>query len=267
MEATYNQNRSELMKGKKQFSRSAEVPETPEYRCGGEEASIMQAEAGGAEVRDADVELPNCGHLGSIYETDNQRHTLLRAFVVQGLKQHEKIILIKDELTGRTAPNHAEFVGLDLQPWMAPGQLRVLTTLQTFLRQGFFDPRRVIAWLQRETRKAEAEGYCALRVAADMTWALRGIEGSEKLIEYETALDAFLRGRPCRILCQYDARRFPPAVLQHALTTHPTVVVRGAVCRNSYYRIAPSGFGDGPASATLGRWLKDLSAHNLAMVP
>jgi hypothetical protein len=255
------------MEGKMQVGRSAGTLVTPEYHRSGHKDSMMQDQANGVKARDADVELPNCGHLGCFYETDSQQQALLRAFVVQGLRRHEKVILINDELPGGSAMNPAELVGIELQPYVLPGQLRVLTTLQTFLRQGFFDPDRVIAWLRRETREAVAEGYGALRVTADMTWALRGIEGSERLIEYEAALDPFLRGRRCRILCQYDARRFPPAVLQHTLTAHPTVLIGGAVCHNSYYRIAPSGFGNGPASATLGRWLTDLSACRLAMVP
>jgi hypothetical protein len=256
-----------LMEGKMQVGRWAGTPVTPEYHRGGRKASTMQAETSGIAARDAQEELPCCGHLGSFFDTDSQQQALLRAFVVQGLRRHEKVILINDELPGGGAMNPAEVVGIELRPYVLPGQLRVFTALQTFLRQGFFDPDRVIAWLRRETREAVAEGYGALRVTADMSWALRGIEGSERLIEYEAALDPFLRGRRCRILCQYDARRFPPAVLQHTLTAHPTVVIGGAVCHNSYYRIAPSGYGDGPASATLGRWLTDLSACSLAMVP
>jgi hypothetical protein len=255
------------MEGKKQFGRSEGSPITPGHHCGGHQAAMMQEKANGAEARDADGVLPNCGHLGSFYESDSQQQALLRAFVVQGLRRHEKIILINDELTGGSAIGPAELVGMELRPYLLPGQLRVLTALQTFLQQGFFDPSRMIAWLRSETRKAEVEGYSALRVTADMGWALRGIEGSERLIEYEAALDPFLRGRRCRILCQYDARRFPPAVLQHTLTAHPAVAVGGAVCHNSYYRMAPSGYGDGTASATLGRWLTDLSACRLAMVP
>ena len=255
------------MEGKEQFGRLAGTPFTPPNRHDGQLAWKKQAEAGNTKTRAGDVELSNCGHLGSFFDTDNQRQTLLRAFVVQGLRQHERVVLIQDEHTGTTDLSHANLVGIDLSSCTVPGQLRIFTAHQTFLQQGFFDPRRVIAWLKRETRMAEADGYGALRIAADMSWALQGFHGSERLIDYETELDAFLRGRQCRILCQYDARRFPPAVLQHALTTHPTVVVGAAVCRNSYYRIAPSGFGDGPASATLGRWLTDLSTHNLALVP
>jgi len=256
-----------LMEGRQQFGSSQGTAALPTDPFSDQTAGKMRVERMTAAREKGDMELLSCAHSCSFYETDEQRQALLRAFVAQGLRQQEKVVLITDELTESATVSHLDLVGIDLQSNIAPGQLRTLTTLQTFLHQGYFNPPTMLAWLQMETRRAEAEGYSALRVVAEMTWALRRVEGSERLIEYETELNAFLSGHKCRILCQYDGHRFGPAVLQHVMTTHPTVVVGCAVCHNPYYRIAPAGFGDGPASVTLGRWLADLSARNQAMVP
>ena len=205
-------------------------------------------------------------HQCTIYQSEEQRSTSLRAFLVQALMQQEKLIVIADPINCRANFVHLERVGIDLQPCVAQGQLRVLTVHQTFLRQGGFDPSRMIAWLQNETRRARSEGYRALRFAAEMTWVLLAAAGSERLIDYEGELNEVLRGDDCQVLCQYDGRRFSPAVLQQVLAVHPTVIVGAAVCHNSYYQIAPSSFGEGPASATLGHWLADLTVHGQAMV-
>jgi hypothetical protein len=58
-----------------------------------------------------------------------------------------------------------------------------------------------------------------------MTWVLRGLPGSEWLIEYETRLDELLHGSTCLVICQYDQRRFHPEVLSGVLGTHPVSVV------------------------------------------
>ncbi len=203
-------------------------------------------------------------HLCSFHETDEQRHTQLRAFMAEGLKHKEKLIYIRDQLTSKTTITGSDLVDSDAQACLAPDQLRIFTAHQTFLQQGRFEPKRMIAWVQNEIRSAEAGGYGGLRIAADMSWVLLGIEGSERLIDYEVELDRCLRGDACRFLCLYNTRRFPPAVLQHVLTAHSSVVVGVSAYHNSYYQTAPDSFGVGPASSTLGRWIDDLIKRNAA---
>jgi hypothetical protein len=204
-------------------------------------------------------------HLCTFYQTEKQRSTSLNAFVLQALKHQEKLILIADPLNAKANLIHLERVGIDLQPYVAEGQLRVLTVHQTFLRQGAFDPSKMIAWLQNETCRARAEGYRALRIAAEMTWVLLGATSSERLIDYETGLNEALHGGECRVLCQYDGQRFFPAVLQQVLAAHPTVLVGADIYPNPYYQLSQVPFGEGPTNTAPGHWLANLSAHNQAM--
>ena len=203
-------------------------------------------------------------HQCILYQSEQQRSTSFRAFLVNALKQQEKLILIADQVNTKANLLQLESVGIDLAPYVAEGQLRVLTVNQTFLRRGVFDPTKMITWLRNETCRARSEGYRALRVAAEMTWVLLAATGSELLIDYERELNEVLRGDDCRVLCLYDGRNFPPAVLQHVVAVHPTVIIGAEVCRNSYYQAAPASFGEGPASATLGHWLADLTVHSQA---
>jgi hypothetical protein len=53
----------------------------------------------------------------------------------------------------------------------------------------------MIALLESETEQALADGYAALRVTGEMGWALRGLPGSERLIEYEAKLNRFFPSR------------------------------------------------------------------------
>jgi len=47
----------------------------------------------------------------------------------------------------------------------------------------------MISLLITETEKAVAQGYPALRMTGEMTWVLRGLPGSERLLEYEAKLN------------------------------------------------------------------------------
>jgi PAS domain S-box-containing protein len=79
------------------------------------------------------------------------------------------------------------------------------------------------------------------------------------LIEYEARLNAFFPGSQCLAICQYDRRRFDPAVLLEVLRTHPTAIIGTEVHDNFYYIPPVELLGDDPAAAELRYWV-----HNLA---
>ncbi|MFO8033608.1 MAG: MEDS domain-containing protein [Candidatus Bipolaricaulota bacterium] len=133
------------------------------------------------------------------------------------------------------------------------GQLVFLTRDESYPSEGEFDPERMIALLRQETERAREEGYAALRVTGEMSWALRGLPGSERLIEYEVMLNQFLPGSACIGLCQYDRRRFSPEVLLDVLRTHPIAVIGTEVYDNVYYVPPEELLGEEREAAELAR--------------
>ncbi|MFQ6079806.1 MAG: MEDS domain-containing protein, partial [Thermodesulfobacteriota bacterium] len=142
---------------------------------------------------------------------------------------------------------------------LASGQLVILTRDDAYMREGVFDPDGMIALLRGETERALAEGYPALRVTGEMTWALRGLPGSERLIEYEARLNEFFPGSKCLAICQYDRRRFDPAVLLDVLRTHPIAVVGTEVYDNFYYIPPAELLGSDLPVVELRRQLQNLA--------
>jgi hypothetical protein len=85
------------------------------------------------------------------------------------------------------------------------------------------------------------EGYPGSRVSGEMSWALRGIPGSDRLMEYEALVNDVLVTHPITAICQYDTRRFSGAVVFDVLKVHPMMVVHGHIVKNPYY-IQPQEF-------------------------
>jgi len=198
-------------------------------------------------------------HLCCIYETEEGHRAVVTPFLRQGLEQGQKVIYIVDAYTAECILGYLRDEALDVDQYLARGQLVILTRHETYVREGVFDPERMIALLRSETERALAEGHPALRVTGEMAWALRGLPGSERLIEYEARLNHFLPGSHCLALCQYDRREFDPAVLSDVLRTHPIAVVGTEVYDNFYYIPAAEMLaGDLPA-AELGYWLQNLA--------
>ena len=200
-------------------------------------------------------------HLCCLYETEEEHRAVLTPFLRQGLERGEKVLYIVDARTAEAVLAYLRENGLEVEPYLARGQLSILTRDDAYMRQGVFDPDGMIALVRTETARALAEGYSALRASGETTWALRGLPGSGRLIEYEAKLNTFFPGSQCLGLCQYDRRRVDPAVLLEVLATHPTAVVGTAVYDNLYY-LPPQELlaGDVPA-ATLRHWLENLAAR------
>jgi hypothetical protein len=164
-------------------------------------------------------------HIAWLYEMEERHRAVLTPFLRQGLEEGEKVLYIVDYHTAETILDYLRGAGLDVEPYLASGQLAVLTSDETFLREGFFDPEGMIIFLKTKTEQALAEGYTALRSSSEMTWALRGLPGSHRLMEYEARLNEFVPGSKCLLACQYDRRRFGPKVLLDALRTHSLSIV------------------------------------------
>ncbi|MEW6544745.1 MAG: MEDS domain-containing protein [Nitrospirota bacterium] len=204
-------------------------------------------------------------HLCSLYETEEEHRTLLTPFLRQGLERGEKVLYIVDARTADAILAYLRNDGLEVEPFLSRGQLQILTVQEAYLREGAFDPDRMIALLRAATEQAVIkEGYPALRVTGEMTWALRGLPGSERLIEYEAKLNRFFPGSRCLALCQYDRRRFTPEVQLDILATHPIVAVGTELHDNPYYLPPDVFLAKDRSAARLDQWLNTLTERKRA---
>jgi len=212
---------------------------------------------------DGSINLQPGDHLCCLYGIDEDHRALLSWFFRQGLERGDKVRYIVDCHPQKAAQAHFLDTGFDPQPYLASGQLGVLTLDETYMKRGFFDPDVMIDLLGAEIERSLAEGYESLRLTAEMSWALRGLPGSERLIEYEAQLNELFPGSNCIGICQYDSRLFPPTMLMDVLATHPLVIIGTEPCKNFYY-MPPQDFFSGDPTVRLDHWLNNLKEHNRA---
>jgi signal transduction histidine kinase len=178
-------------------------------------------------------------HVCVLYKTEEEHRALILPYIRQGLQNHEKVIYIVDSHTANTVLSYLMDDGVNINSYLEQGQLQFLTANESYVQDGTFNPDKMITLLRTETDKALAEGYTALRVTGEMTWALRQLPGSERLIEYETKLNFFFPNSKALAICQYDMRQFLPELLLDVLRTHPIAVI-GTEIYNNFYYIPPS---------------------------
>jgi len=200
-------------------------------------------------------------HLCLIYETQDQLAASAIPFVQIGLERGEKCLYLADESTTANLLDAMRAKGVDVDSAVEKGRLTIAGKGQTYLKKGYFDPEEMINYWAGNVGEAKAAGYPALRFAGEMTWALGGDPGTERLIEYEARLNRFFTEYDAVCICQYNNRRFSSEIILQVLRTHPVVIYGGHVCKNPYF-IPPNEFlKPNQEKAEIERWLDNIQRY------
>ncbi|MFO0753110.1 MAG: MEDS domain-containing protein [Thermodesulfovibrionales bacterium] len=180
-------------------------------------------------------------HLCLLYETPEEQAEAVIPFLQAGLEKGEKCLYVADDAALPDILEAFRRGGIDTEQALASGRLTVVSKHAVYLENGRFDPDSVVRSLEKAVETAKADGFPALRVAAEMTWVLGGEAGTERLMEYEAKLNNHLPHLALTGLCQYRRSRFSPEIVRDVVYTHPLVVHKGRVLRNFHY-IPPEEF-------------------------
>lgn len=177
-------------------------------------------------------------HLCCLYKSKKEQFSVLIPFILTGLENNEKCIYIVDENTKKDIIHALKNV-VNLED--ISNQVELLTKKDAYLKEGYFDPDKMIELLKQNEEKAHQDGYKGLRVTGEMTWIFAELPGVERLIEYEAKLNDFFPNSTCTALCQYNEKRFDPEILLDIIRTHPAIVIYGNLYENPHY-VPPDEF-------------------------
>ena len=135
--------------------------------------------------------------------------------------------------------------GVAVESAMARGQMTAAGWEGRLLSGPVFRADAAVGWLSRELESCREQGFPGLRVALDMSWALRPVAGVEELPEFEEGIAAALDGSTAAVLCQYDRERFDPVTLASVAGFHTRAVAAATYHADALLRIcrqyAPPG--------------------------
>jgi hypothetical protein len=189
---------------------------------------------------------PDCHHLCLIYDDDAQRQKIVSAYLGVGVKRGEIVRYFADTTTPEEVRAWLLEMGIELKDDDA---MRVVKAENAYCPSGSFVPQQVLNNAASRYAMAKEAGYTGSRVSGEMSWVLRNIPGSERLLEYEIGLNMIQDDFPHIGMCQYDARLFDGATLFQILQVHPYMIAQERIVRNPFY-IKPDEFlANQPANA------------------
>ncbi|HUS57989.1 MAG TPA: PAS domain S-box protein [Planctomycetota bacterium] len=201
-------------------------------------------------------------HFLWLYESEEEHRAVVTAYLRQGVERGEKIIYLAHSHTPAEISGYLRAAGIEPAPLIARKQLQIIARNDFVPPDGAFDPDAAVAGIARLEEQALAEGFPALRLSGEMTWALSVC--ADSLVEYEQKADGVLAGSRCLGLCQYDRRRFAPNLLLRLIALHPTVMEGMNCYANIYYTPNIEAVADDLPGAALRYWLDNLAIQKRA---
>ena len=175
-------------------------------------------------------------NLCSIYDDFEGQISYIVPYMDIGLKKNHKCIYITDENSIESIIDAFRIKGTGLSEYIEKGQFVFFTSNDTYLKDGYFDPDRMISLLKAMEKTALKEGFAGIRVTGEMTWVLSKLPGTERFMEYENKLDEFLPGSKATAICQYNESKFGSKILNEVIKAHSKVGINGLFYNNKFYK-------------------------------
>jgi len=165
-------------------------------------------------------------HIGHFYRSGEGWLEPLVAFIKTGLEAEQKCIsLISDGRDREQLQGALSNAGIDIEKASASGQL--------VIDGGSSHPEELKQMLAEAQSEIPAN-FSLLRWAGLMSWALKKVPTTERLMEWETHCNTV--PDPAAIfLCQYELNSFHGTAVMDALQTHPISIIGGTIYQNPYF--------------------------------
>jgi anti-anti-sigma regulatory factor len=169
---------------------------------------------------------------------------LTAAYIRDGLSGGLKVVWLSDSAP-RLAVVELARRGIAVESALSAGQMNAMACENYLLSGQTFAAGHAMGWLNEQVTACRDEGFPGLRVALDMSWALRPIAGVEQLPDFEDAVGTVLTDAAASVLCQYDRERFDPVTLASVAGRHNRSVAAATYHADAMLRIcrqyAPPG--------------------------
>jgi anti-anti-sigma regulatory factor len=196
----------------------------------------------GADSQITDLRLHD--HACLTFADRDELFDLTAAFVRDGLAGGLKVVWVSDAGPRRAAAELARR-GIPVELAVAAGQMAAAGSEGRLLSGQAFGAGLAVGWLSGQIAACRREGFPGLRVAVDMSWALRPVTGVEQLPDFEEGIAAVVAGSAASVLCQYDREGFDPVTLASVAAFHTRSVAAATYYADAVLRIcrqyAPPG--------------------------
>ena len=179
--------------------------------------------------------FPAGSHICLLYKDEAERKSIIGKFIKSGLRSGELVDYSTDSMSPDDVLHWLRNAGGYIPDGVISDQLSIRDAIKVLCPTGNFVPEILYNQIRDTYEHAVKCNYPGLRVTEEMSWALRDIPGSYRLMEYEANLNTLLPLYPITRICQYNENLFNKSTILNILKNHPLMIIGGQVIKNPYY--------------------------------
>jgi len=189
----------------------------------------------GRPIRIGTATIREHRHVCAFFHSRNEEYGVTLPFIAEGVALGERSVHVIDPEGRADHLSRLGGAGIDVPRALERGQLEVLPWDEAYLRDGVFDPDRMLALIEETLTRGSTLGFPLTRYVAQMEWAMQGPVGVNDLVAYEARLNTVLSRFPDPVICTYDCAKFGAGMILDILRTHPAVLIGEVFHENPFY--------------------------------
>jgi len=194
-----------------------------------------------APIRFAGAELAESRHVCAFFSSAEEEYRVLLPFIKDGFACGDKAVHVVNPHQHDAHRQRLTAAGIDVVHAEESGQFELRTNTDTYLRDGRFDPDRMLGVFEQLASGSARQGYPLSRIVCHMEWAAEGGPHIDHLVEFESRVNEVWRRHEDAVICTYDLARFGGETVIDIMRTHPMIIIGGILQQNPFF-VPPEEF-------------------------
>lgn len=180
-------------------------------------------------------------HVCAFFNSADEEYRVLLPFIKEGFERGDRAVHVLNPERRAEHLERLSAVGIDVHAAQANEQFEIWNNAETYLREGEFDPDRMIEAFEALAGGRAAQGFALSRIVCHMDWAVDNGSHVEQLVEFESRVNDVWRRHDDAVVCTYHLSKFGADTVIDILRTHPMVIIGGILQHNPFF-IPPEQF-------------------------
>lgn len=183
----------------------------------------------------AGSQLGEMRHVCAFFNSDDEEYRVLLPFIKDGFSCGHKAVHVVNPDQYHEHQRRLCAAGIDIAAAQQNGQFELRNNTETYLRDGRFDPDRMLQAFERMASNPAGNRFPLSRIVCHMEWAANGVAYIDDLVEFESRVNDVWEHHEDAVICTYDLRKFGGDTVIDIMRTHPMVIIGGILQQNPFF--------------------------------
>jgi len=194
-----------------------------------------------AAIPFAGSQLDENRHVCAFFNSNDEAYRVLLPFIKDGFDRGDKAIHVINPGQREDHLNRLTAAGIDEATARRQGQLELRINTEAYLRDGSFDPDRMLELFEQLASGNAKHGFPLSRIVCQMDWAFEGLSCVDDLVAFESRVNNVWCHQEDAVICVYDLAKVGGNTVIDILRTHPMVIIGGILQQNPFF-VPPEEF-------------------------